>query len=122
MTKILITEEQLNLIKEECDAKPRFNLPKLKNYAKGINLVCNGEYGHIFIKEDEVGNNNEVFVCLGDLNPFDESALKDFLLEVVCYDYKDHGCFKITIENEAMPPQGKGWKIYNIQKDKFLPY
>jgi hypothetical protein len=70
-----------------------------------IILVSNGEYGEVFYNENE----NHIFVCLGDANPFDSSYLESFIKEAVAKDWKMQDQIKVTIEDECYP-NGDNWK------------
>lgn len=98
------------LIKESAENKSIIDFKKLVEYAKGIAICCNGEYGDVFYNEDE----NHIFVCLGDSNPFDYDYLKEYILEAVVTDYKNRDNVNITIENECTPNKNSGtWKKIN---------
>jgi len=58
-------------------SKCKIDIKKLTRFATGIELVCFGEYGNTYYHPTE----NSIFICLGDSNPFDENALKEFVLE-----------------------------------------
>jgi len=79
---------------------------KLQHYAYAIAILCNGEYGDVYLNEKE----NHVFVCLGDSHPFDEEMLeKEFMpMAIRAGGYENQKLIKITIENEC-GPGGEGW-------------
>lgn len=109
--KLIITDSQLkalkeNLIKEEKGNKI-IDLNKLKELAKSISFICNGEYGTLYLNEKE----NKIWVCLGDANPFDEEYLEMFIKEIVATSYKVSDDIEIIIENEATPSDNNYKKI-----------
>ena len=101
-------------VNEGSDKNP-IDMDKLAKYAMGISLCCAGEYGDVYYKEEE----NHVFVCLGDSNPFDEESLIDYIKDAVSKDYDGYQRVKVTIENEAHPT-GEGWQLFDPKKNKFV--
>jgi hypothetical protein len=104
----------------ESKAKP-IDEKKLIEYATGIEIVCNGEYGVTYYNEEE----NHIFICIGDSNPFDEEFLEMFIKEAIAKNWKDQDNIKIEIENEAMPcaidsEEAKKWKV--VKKGKLVNY
>ncbi len=104
---------RIKRLNETLETNP-INLDKLKKYALGISLCCAGEYGITFYKESE----NHIFICLGDSNPFDDSMLKEYILDSVEKDYSYRKQIKITIENECYAP-GDDWKKYDPKSNEF---
>lgn len=94
------------------------DIDKLLQYALGIMICCNGEYGEVYFNPDE----NHIYICLGDSNPFD-NQLEEYIKEAVSKgDYKNEDSIKITIENECYPnPNSGNWFVFN-GKDKFVKY
>lgn len=90
---------------------------ELINLALGIELVCNGEYGTTYWHKED----NHIFVCLGDSNPFSddfEMYVKDWCGLV---DWKDHDKVKVTIENECGPnEEDGGWFVFD--RGKFVEH
>ena len=82
------------------------DMEKLTKYAKAIGILCNGEYGDVFYNKEE----NHIFVCLGDANPFDEEYLEEFIKEAVSKDWKSQDQIKVTIENECNPNDDGNWE------------
>lgn len=80
----------------------------LKKIANGIYLVCNGEYGDTYYHPKE----NKIFICLGDSNPFDGDALKQWIIYAVA-NWKDSDKIDVEIEYEALPREGEGWLIFD---------
>lgn len=101
---------------EELNINP-IDIEKLKSYAKGIMLCCNGEYGEVFYNLEE----NHIFVCLGDSHPFDTDSLEVYFREAVYTNYSTMDSIKITIENECYP-NGENWTIYRIKDNDFHPW
>jgi len=96
-------------------SKCKIDIKKLTRFATGIELVCFGEYGNTYYHPTE----NAIFICLGDSNPFDEDALKQFVFESAKkFEYQKD--ITIEIENESQPNQGEGWMKF--QKDKFISW
>ena len=94
---------------------------KLIEYATAIEVLCGGEYGITYYNEEE----NHIFICLGDSNPFDEEYLEMFMKEYVTKNWKDQDNIKIEIENEAMPcsqdsEDANKWKV--VKKGKLTNY
>lgn len=96
-------------------SKCKIDVKILTKFAMGIELVCYGEYGDTYYHPTE----NAIFICLGDSNPFDDKALKEFVLESA-KDFKYRDEISIEIENESQPNQGEGWMKF--KKDKFISW
>lgn len=95
------------------------DINKLLQYSLGIMICCNGEYGDVYFNPDE----NHVYICLGDSNPFDEKYLIDYMTQAIRKGgYENDKLIKITIENECYPnPETGNWFIFN-GKDKFVKH
>jgi hypothetical protein len=91
-------------INEAIEKNP-IDIKKLVEYSKAIEIICNGEYGEVFYNENE----NHIFVCLGDANPFDLESLEEFIKDAVSKDWESAKLIKVTIEDECYP-DGEGWK------------
>ena len=105
LIKTLLNEGVKNIIKKDA----------LADMAKGIELVCNGEYGVTFYNPEK----NEIYICLGDSNPFDTSALEEYVLDAVS-SYSDRDKISIDIDHESYPNEGEGWLVY--KNDNFEPW
>jgi len=57
-------------------------------------------------KEEE----NHVFVCLGNLNPFDLEYLEMYIKENITENWKNIDKVKVTIENEYYPNEFLNWE------------
>ena len=55
------------------------NMEALKEYAKAIATICNGEYGITFYNEKE----HKIFIILGDANPFEPDDLVWFMRDAI---------------------------------------
>ena len=94
------------LINESAGQKNPVDIKKLKEYAKAIEILCNGEYGTVYYNEGQ----NHVFVNLGDANPFDTEHLNWFMKEAIAKNWKFQDQITITIENECGPKTTEeGW-------------
>lgn len=82
------------------------DIKKLNEYANAIGVLCNGEYGEVFYNENE----NHIFVCVGDANPFDIKSLEFFIKCAVAKDWKTQDQIKVTIEDECYPNDDGNWK------------
>ncbi len=98
----------MKLIRESIEYNNPINLKKLEEYAKAIEVICNGEYGFVYYNEEE----KHIFICLGDSNPFDDSMLESFIKDYIAKSWDVQKQIKVTIENECGPPKGK-WKKLN---------
>ena len=110
MDKKIIT----TLLRESTN-KCKIDIKKLTKFAMGIELVCFGEYGNTYYHPTK----NQIFICLGDSNPFDEESLKMFVLESA-KSYNDQKDISVIIENESEPSKNEGWMKFN--KDKFISW
>jgi hypothetical protein len=88
---------------------------KLAEMAKGIELICNGEYGYTFYHPEK----NKIFICLGDANPFDDEYLKEWVLDAIS-DWDNRDKIDIEIEHESTVPEDEGWLQYD--NDEFKPW
>ena len=88
--------------------KNTIDVKELEKMAKGIELVCDGEYGATFYQPDS----NSVFICVGDSHPFNLSDLKEFILNAIVDDYDDREKVNIEIEHESYPKEENGWLVY----------
>jgi hypothetical protein len=94
----------------ETEKAGHVDMKKLEQYALGIELCCNGEYGAVFFNKDT----EAVFVCLGDSHPFDESYLKEFMTDAIKKSYDDYDKIDIQIENETYPDEAEaGWMVFS---------
>jgi len=86
--------------------KGPIDVDKLIKYAEAISLICDGEYGDTYYHEED----NNIFICLGDSNPFDTEFLEWIMRDAIktSYDVSDDD-IDIEIENEC-GPSGEGWK------------
>jgi hypothetical protein len=101
-----LIRESLN---EEIMSK-KVNIRKLKEYAEAIAIICNGEYGDVYFNK----LTEEIFVCLGDSNPFEGIDLEMFIKDAVAIKYGDYANINVTIEKECTPnTDEKGWKKIN---------
>ena len=112
----LIKHGKSNSINENKSSK-LIDEEKLIELAKSIAFICNGEYGTTYWNKEK----DEVFICVGDSNPFDIAELERFTKEIICTsnDYKDEEKIKVTVENESGPDCTlPGWFKFN-KKDAF---
>ncbi len=86
---------------------------KLVKYANAISIICNGEYGITYYNKNE----NHVFICLGDSNPFDYKYLEWYIKGAISKNYKYEKFIKITIENKSIP-NGLDWKKIDINSEE----
>lgn len=106
--KAKLVNENLNESK-----KSIIDYKRLEEYANAVHVLCAGEYGDTFYNEEE----QSIWICLGDANPFDEKYLEEFLKEYVIDNYDDRDSVKIIIENESNPNNEDGnWKKINNKK------
>jgi hypothetical protein len=99
-------------LNESKDSKTHIDIDKLIKISEAIQVLCNGEYGDVYFKEDE----NKVFVCLGDSNPFDSEFLEEFIKEAIAKNYDND--IHIEIDNECYPDDSDSWKRYDKGKFK----
>lgn len=112
-------------IKSINEAVPKFyfkgdtkiNINKLIQFAYGIALCCDGEYGDTFYNEQ----NKQVFVCLGDSNPFDPENLEANIKYGIVENYDSAQGIEVIVENECYPT-GEGWTKFDYRSQKFVPY
>lgn len=104
-----LNEDKEKEKEESKKVKKVIDMKKLAEYSTSIMTICNGEYGNVFVLEEE----NKVFVCLGDANPFDSEDLMWTMRDAIKknYNVKDED-IEIEIENECMPPKGEDWQYY----------
>ena len=92
------------------------DLDKLKKFAKGIEICCNGEYGVTYYNPKE----NHVYIMLGDSNPFND-GFKYYILYAISKNSTSEKLIKITIEHECFPTNTSGnWLKFN--GIDFIPY
>lgn len=97
----------------ESASKKHINENKLIEAAKSIEFLCNGEYGYTYWHKE----NNHIFICLGDSNPFDDSYLEWYMKDIVCDDYSSQDHVKVEIDNECSPKKDEtGWYKFNGKK------
>jgi hypothetical protein len=89
------------------------DIKKLEEYAKALEIICNNEYGYIYFNP----NNNSIFVCLGDANPFDIEYLSGFILNAISKTYKTEDQINIEIDMECGPNNNEeGWLLFKNNK------
>lgn len=99
------------LIKEEKETpktwKEAVNMEKLTEFAKGLRLICMGEYGITYINEKEM----KIAVCLGDANPFGKLEELEDWIRWECIDgpHDFISSFDIEIDTE-WGPTGENWR------------
>jgi len=86
------------------------DIKKLEAFAKGLMLICFGEYGYTYINKDEM----KIGIVLGDSNPFgDWEELEDWIRwECIDGPHEFITNFDIEVDGEWQP-SGKGWERFD---------
>jgi len=98
------------LLKEEVETPKTWNkavnMKALTDVAKGIELLCLGEYGNVFINKKEM----KIAINLGDSNPFSLKELEDWVRWMCIEGPHDFiSNFDIEIDME-WTPSGEDWE------------
>jgi hypothetical protein len=91
------------------------DMEKLEMFAKGLLLICFGEYGYTYINKEEM----KIGIVLGDANPFgDWKELEDWVRwECVDGPHEFIEDFDIEVDGEWQP-SGEGWEMFDGKKWK----
>ena len=111
MKKIKTYDSFLNEQETDLDKHELVDIEKLKEYARAIEICCDGEYGSTYFNPSL----NKVFVCLGDSSPFNSEDLPWIMRDAIMHS-NQHGneTLKIEVENEAGPntEEEEGWLVF----------
>lgn len=112
---------KINESSEELKFEDIINMKQFLELAKGISIICMGEYGSTYYNPTDM----KIAIVLGDSNPFGDDNLEHWIENTIVKDYNNFDKVDLEIDYEWVPYNyGKGeekdWLIYDERKHKFV--